>query len=341
MTTIIIEIKETYYDELTAHSSDRTPTPALIVIRNTNTMESASLAEQDAIRRAVLLARMASNKNNNGTNSAADTKSSANNAATTTSARPAAEDAVQDGGDAIDCFASYIPTALPPCIVSMLQEKAASASASRAMNIDTSSNNGAGAGGSGTATTSSSKSNTVDDVIDLLAERDHSKMSSKKSINNVGNSDEIIEILDTDNEDSRLDAEEHFNTKKSSTCATAKSDNTNPSHDMHNIMNEKMPASKSNNDNSDTTTTSSTSNHTIFTTNQISSHTSPAVESALLSSVSAPPVPDSAAATVLPLVMDGKLSPLQAEGVCLAINRFSRVFTKKGQGKNDGFMRAG
>ncbi|KAL7532804.1 hypothetical protein ACHAXR_004855, partial [Thalassiosira sp. AJA248-18] len=73
----------------------------------------------------------------------------------------------------------------------------------------------------------------------------------------------------------------------------------------------------------------------------LQSHTSPAVESALLSSVSAPSVPDAAASTILPLVREGKLSPLQAEGVTLAINRFNRVFTSKGSGRNDGDMRAG
>ena len=80
---------------------------------------------------------------------------------------------------------------------------------------------------------------------------------------------------------------------------------------------------------------------TLFTTGQVQSHTSPSVESALLSSVSAPPVSNDAASTLLPLVREGKLSPLQAEGVTLAIQRFNRVFTSKGAGKNDGLMRAG
>ena len=44
---------------------------------------------------------------------------------------------------------------------------------------------------------------------------------------------------------------------------------------------------------------------------------------------------------MLELVRDGKLSPLQAEGVTLAINRFRRVFTTKGSGKNDVGTRAG
>lgn len=43
-------------------------------------------------------------------------------------------------------------------------------------------------------------------------------------------------------------------------------------------------------------------------------HTALAVESALLSSVEALPVSDAAASTVLPLVSEGKLSLLQAEG---------------------------
>ncbi|KAL7555157.1 hypothetical protein ACHAWF_018815 [Thalassiosira exigua] len=70
-------------------------------------------------------------------------------------------------------------------------------------------------------------------------------------------------------------------------------------------------------------------------------HTSPAVESALLSSVSAPPAPDEAAASILKPVREGKLSPLQAEGAALAVRRFNRVYTSKGTGRNDASTRAG
>ena len=59
--------------------------------------------------------------------------------------------------------------------------------------------------------------------------------------------------------------------------------------------------------------------------NVVPCHTSPAVESALLSSASAPPPSDESADVVLPLVANDKLSPLQAEGVTLAISKFHRV----------------
>eukprot|EP00985_Skeletonema_marinoi_P016063 scaffold8533_cov126-Skeletonema_marinoi.AAC.1 len=81
----------------------------------------------------------------------------------------------------------------------------------------------------------------------------------------------------------------------------------------------------------------------LFTTKNalIPSHTSPACESALLSSVSAcnfssngsdGALQDEAASTILPLVVEGKLSPLQAEGVALATTRFNRVFTSNSAG---------
>ena len=43
----------------------------------------------------------------------------------------------------------------------------------------------------------------------------------------------------------------------------------------------------------------------------------------------------------LSLVTERKLSPLQAEGVTLAIHRFNRIFVSKGSGRGDGCMRAG
>ena len=52
-------------------------------------------------------------------------------------------------------------------------------------------------------------------------------------------------------------------------------------------------------------------------------------------------MPDQAASTALELAREGKLSPLQAEGVTLAINRFRRAFTAKGSGRNDSGTRAG
>ena len=217
---------------------------------------------------------------------------------------PPAEDAVQDGGDAIDTFSSYVPTALPPCIVQLLHERAAAKTKSH--------------------------NSSHNDVVDLSNEGEEKKEDDANS---------IIEILDTDNEDSRLGMEDITNT-------TLKQLQSGEGV----IMDKKLPPS------STTTTTSNNNNdidtdneesiaksttHSLFTSGKISSHTSPAVESALLSSVSAPCVPDESATTILPLLRDGKLSPLQAEGVSLAISRFNRVFTRKGSGKNDGMMRAG
>ena len=129
----------------------------------------------------------------------------------------------------------------------------------------------------------------------------------------------IIEILDTDNEDSRMGME----------------DITNIADTKTNVLDQKQPSS------SDTKPSNNIHiAHELFTSGKIQSHTSPAVESALLSSVSAPLVPNEACETILPLLKEGKLSPLQAEGVSLAVSRFNRVFVSKGSGKGDGSMRA-
>ena len=174
-----------------------------------------------------------------------------------------AEDSVQDGGDAIDTFSSYIPTALPQCIVNVLHEKVACESKSSTDSI-----------------TSTSKSSAP-------------QVSGQQ----------VIELLDSDDDSLEI---VHDNGKSS------------PSDGAKNEDTTKQIKS----------TNESTSNSikSLFLNNPIQSHTSPAVESALLSSVSAPPVPDSAADVILPLVKEGKLSPLQAEGACLAVNRFRRVF---------------
>ncbi|KAL3827622.1 hypothetical protein ACHAXA_000495 [Cyclostephanos tholiformis] len=64
----------------------------------------------------------------------------------------------------------------------------------------------------------------------------------------------------------------------------------------------------------------------------VPSHTSPAVESALLSSSYPPPPHDMSCDVVLSLVENGRLSPLQAEGVTLAISKFHRVYNNRGGG---------
>ena len=58
---------------------------------------------------------------------------------------------------------------------------------------------------------------------------------------------------------------------------------------------------------------------------KIPSHTSPACESALLSSVSAPRAHEQAGETLLELAKTGALSPLQLEGATLAIARHNRL----------------
>jgi len=204
---------------------------------------------------------------------------------------PPKEDEVQDSGDAINTFASYIPTGLPQSVIKILQERAQACNISN----DTTSTK-----------TFSGNSNLVDLSID----------NTKKDDDN----NSIIEILDTDNEDSRMGME----------------DITNIADTKTNVLDQKQPSS------SDTKPSNNIQiAHELFTSGKIQSHTSPAVESALLSSVSAPLVPNEACETILPLLKEGKLSPLQAEGVSLAVSRFNRVFVSKGSGKGDGSMRAG
>ena len=267
----------------------------------------------EAALRAALLARAAANSKIANNMSAANVQSAADLAASAVGGGnnkkavgppapppPPAEDAVQDGGDAIDTFSSYVPTALPPCIVQLLHERAAA------------------------------KTKRTNDVVDLYEDEEKKEEDDANS---------IIEILDTDNEDSRLGMEDITNTALKQLQSGEGV-----------IMDKKLPpsstttATSNNNNDIDTDNEESiakNTTHSLFTSGKISSHTSPAVESALLSSVSAPSVPDESATTILPLLRDGKLSPLQAEGVSLAISRFNRVFTRKGSGKNDGMMRAG
>lgn len=179
-------------------------------------------------------------------------------------AAPPAEDSVQDGGDAIDTFSSYIPTALPQCIVDM-----------------------------------------------LLSEKKSGIVTSNKDVA-TSQAQEIIELSDTEDDGSVLEIIVHDN--KPTNKSANRDDSTTKIDDASHEKENKSSLNA-----------------------LVQSHTSPAVESALLSSVSAPPVPNSAAEVILPLVQEGKLSPLQAEGVCLAVNRFRRVFT----GDNARGVRAG
>ena len=140
--------------------------------------------------RAALLARAAANSKIANNMSAANVQSAADLAASAVGGGnnkkavgppapppPPAEDAVQDGGDAIDTFSSYVPTALPPCIVQLLHERAAAKTKSH--------------------------NSSHNDVVDLSNEGEEKKEDDANS---------IIEILDTDNEDSRLGMEDITNT---------------------------------------------------------------------------------------------------------------------------------
>mmetsp|Transcript_8224 Transcript_8224/g.15023 ORF Transcript_8224/g.15023 Transcript_8224/m.15023 type:complete len:345 (+) Transcript_8224:181-1215(+) len=307
------------------------------------TASNNAAAAKEAAMHAAFMARVMANTGGGGVANPPlpprmTTTTSANaNAAGAAGAAPqgatrTAEDAVQDGGDAIDTFSSYVPTALPPCIVGMLRERAMIAVASKGGN-DTSA--------VVTTEVSVTKKSTElsgtgssEDVIDLLDDSCtfSSELATSKRNDHVnsGSNNDVIEILDTDNEDSRMEMENNT-TKTTTTLCDEKMSNGN--------VNDASPTI-SNNDNDDNKYNNPTTS-SLFTSGAIQSHTSPAVESALLSSVSAPPVPNDAASTILPLVKEGKLSPLQAEGVTLAIQRFGRVFTSRGSGRNDGYMRAG
>ena len=172
-----------------------------------------------------------------------------------------AEDAVQDGGNAIDTFSSYIPSALPRCVLKALFEA----------------------------------NQKLGDTTDV------SKQSAQKQ-------NDVIELLDSDSDDE---------------CET---NDTKPAPPAKSLSNSEYSSQLFNGNNA-----------------LIESHTSTAVESALLSSVSAcnfssdgsyGALQDEAASTILPLVIEGKLSPLQAEAVALATTRFNRVFTSDKAGSS-------
>jgi len=192
-------------------------------------------------------------------NVSSSSSSNDNKAAQVTRPTVIAEDAVQDGGNAIDTFSSYVPTALPHCVVKALFD----------------------------ANQHLDKKSTQQPV-------DVDKKSTQQQPNN-----DVIDLLDSSDDE----------------CE-------------QNVAKQEASSSSS----------MSTSDYSskLFTKNLIQSHTSPACESALLSSVSARnfssdgsdgALPDESASTILPLVVEGKLSPLQAEGVALATTRFNRVFT--------------
>lgn len=241
------------------------------------------------------------------------------------------EDAVQDGGDAIDTFSSYIPTALPPCIVQLLKDKAAAST--KAMTTGTS-------------------GSTVVDATDVAG--------VGASIQN----NEVIELLDSDDDDATNDSHNRPAVPITKSAAASSSDTEanaakeNNGRDSETLgswcgkyviktidadasassSSSDSDANKSNNANDDNTTNDNDNSNLFFCS---SSHTSPSVESALLSSVSSPTVPDEAAKVIYPLVQQDKLSPLQAEGVLLAIHRFQRVFRSGGSGGGGKMMRAG
>lgn len=239
------------------------------------------------------------------------------------------EDAVQDGGDAIDTFSSYIPTGLPPCIVQLLKDKAAAST--KAMTTGTS-------------------GSTVVDATDVAG--------VGASIQN----NEVIELLDSDDDDATNDNDNRpavpipklAAALSSDTEANAAKENNGRGSEtlgsrcgeyvIKTIDTAAAAFSSSSSSSSDANNVDSNDKSNLFLCS--SSHTSPSVESALLSSVSSPTVPDEAAKVIYPLVQQDKLSPLQAEGVLLAIHRFQRVFRSGSGGAGNGAgsggkMRAG
>ena len=262
---------------------------------------------------------------------AASASSSAPGKAAAAAAPPAAEDAANDGGESIDTFSAYVPSALPSCLVKALEERQrekeeqnltavlASASASNLASAATLSSNSAS-----------------NDVFDQQGKSSTSKADDDSD-------DSVIEILDTEDEDSRMGAKGEGDGDGGPKSASAngnsdidaninadtkgKSDaDVNIDANINANANSNVPAK----DNEPSDREQHMSSTRLYSS--VPSHTSPAVESALLSSVAAPPVPDEAARTIMELVKDGQLSPLQAEGVALAINRFRRVFTGTGTG---------
>ena len=244
---------------------------------------------------------------------AASAASSAPGKAAAAAAPPAAEDAANDGGESIDTFSAYVPSALPSCLVKALEERqrekeeqnltAASASAS-ASNL-----------ASAATLSSNSASNDINDQ--------QGKSSTSKADDD--SDDSVIEILDTEDEDSRMGAKGEGDGDGGPKSASANGDSDIDAN-INADTNSNVPAE----DNEPSDREQHMSSTRLYSS--VPSHTSPAVESALLSSVAAPPVPDEAARTIMELVKDGQLSPLQAEGVALAINRFRRVFTGTGTG---------
>jgi len=275
---------------LTPQSSNETidndaklPQPAPIQSINLASMSSS----QAAIARLQAVMDIAAGGNNNGNvAAAASAPPSSIASANTPPGAPIAvngnvllqpiqfSDDANDGGYAIDTFSSYVPSALPHCVLKALF----------------------GAHHPAKKSTHGTQDNGSKSEI-------HSKQQN-----------DVIEILDdTDDE-----------CEQSSTK-------------------QEAPAS---------TLTNSDYSSLLFTKNGlIQSHTSPACESALLSSVSAcnfssdcgdGALNDEAASTILPLIVEGKLSPLQAEGVTMAITRFNRVFTSKEKShQNSAVQRAG
>ena len=182
---------------------------------------------------------------------------------------------MRDGaGDAIDTFSAYVPTSLPHRIVELLRrlhrrrpEEGGGGSTVGTGPEAAAAGSGCGGGGGGGAAVA---------------------RSNDPSLEAGDDGGGVIEILDTDDDDSRLNFDDDGRIEDGIDDVGRRPLGDDPP--------------------------------------PIPSHTSPAVESALLSSASAPPPPDASADVVLSLVESGKLSPLQAEGATLAISKFHRVY---------------
>jgi len=219
-------------------------------------------------------------------------------------AAPPQEDAAGDGGEEIDTFSSYVMPkgSLPKCLLKALVERAAS---------------GAAASG-GTSNKSSSNSVTNNGIT--------TSETGTSTVSPPSNSDEeeIIEILDT-NSKSGFEQQQPF----SAAATSSESVIDLCESDVSNHAKEQLVMSDDTTKTDDALSNNGMNEKDLSLLSKIPSHTSPACESALLSSVTAPRAPEQAGETLLELAKTGALSPLQLEGATLAIARHNRLLVEQ------------
>ena len=241
--------------------------------------------------------------------------------------RAAAEDAAGDGGEAIETFAAYRPTALPPVLLRIMRERELERERG-VMEIGIGMGMGTGPDGE-------------DGAREAAAREAEAGGGAGEGAAVRGMGAEIIELLDTDAEDSNLsglgeggaagpvvalldtDAEDGGPDTGVAAAASSSPAPAQPS----------FPGADG-----DCTgdCTGEGAGGPLPLLPPSRSHTSPAVESALLASAPAPVPPDEAVAALEEPVRLGRLSPLQAEGAALAVGRFQRVLVAGGEPGGDG-----